>query len=68
MQAAGIVGGIPCYFSENSLLAGNLANAFGRGGFDAVWMGLAGWTEPRDAGWLQIACKCSQASMQEGLT
>jgi hypothetical protein len=25
--------GIPCYFSKNSLLAGNLAAAFGRGGF-----------------------------------
>jgi len=28
----------------------------------------AGRSRARDTGWLQIACKCSQASMQEGLT
>jgi hypothetical protein len=43
----GIADRIPCYFSKNSLLAGNLVDALGRGGFDAVRMGLAGRTEPR---------------------
>jgi hypothetical protein len=64
-----MVGGILCYFSKNSLLAGNLAGAFGMESSTRFgWGWQAGRSRTREAGWLQIACKCSHASMQEGLT
>jgi hypothetical protein len=56
-------GGIPCYFSKNSLFAGNLAGAFGMEDFDAFRTRLAaGRPGARDA---RLAANCLQMQPSE---